>query len=285
MRSLISAVVLAAALFGLVAAVNGADDLSPQMRAQLCQEKKAGLAKLEEEAPQIRAQLAQREPELETARTEMDKWDKLSLAVVAGAIPDWLQTTAKLAGLNPVTYVNREHGKAANKVGPLRDEVTRLKQRQTEVGSQIFLLRDIVDSLRCDAPPVAGPQRPPVDFGAIDRLGQESRDQRYGGGSSPTSGSLGGPPGAAPTLIDQDYRGTAPSSAPGAAQAPAGGPGYGPYGPYGPGVGMVPVPGYSGPSSGYPMPPPGSPAQPCGGAGAGDCPPGQHREQSGGPCH
>src|ERR1700693_119801 len=107
MRRLISAVALAAALCGWVAAVNGADDLSPQMRAQLCQEKKAGLAKLEAEAPQIRAQLSQKEPELEAARTEMDKWDKLSIGVVAGAIPDWVQTTAQLTGLHPVAYGNR----------------------------------------------------------------------------------------------------------------------------------------------------------------------------------
>ncbi|MBI4381151.1 MAG: hypothetical protein HY574_08155 [candidate division NC10 bacterium] len=179
----------AAALFVCGTTVGWAEGLSPEVKAQLCQEKKAGLTKLEAEAPEIRAQLAQKEPELEAARTEMDKWDKLSVAVVAGAVPGWLQTTATLAGLDPTTYVNQQHGKAANKVGPLRDAIRSLKQRQTEVGSQIFLLRDIIEGLGCDTP------TPPVDYNAINQLGQQSQ-QLQPGSQTTTSGQSVQPQGS-----------------------------------------------------------------------------------------
>ena len=122
-------------------------------------------------------------------------------------------------------------------------------------------------------PPQSGPARQPVDFGVIDRLGQESRGLRPGGGAPETGGSLGGPAGTSPSVVGgPGYREPAASTTPGAQQPFPGGPMLPPPGggmttPYGP--------------TGGPYPP----QQPCGGAGAGDCPPGQHREQPGGPCH
>ncbi len=133
--------------------------------------------------------------------------------------------------------------------------------------------RDNVATGTPSQPPQSGPARPPVDFGVIDRLGQESRGLRPGGSAPETSGSLGGPAGAAPTVIDPNYRQPAASTTPGAQQPFPVGPMLPPVGggmqsPYGPGMGPSP------------------PQQPCGGAGgAGDCPTGQHREQPGGPCH
>ena len=110
-----------------------------------------------------------------------------------------------------------------------------------------------------------GSPRPPVDFGAIGQLGQQSHEGRYGGKPSPTAGSLGDPTGTAPpSVIDPNYRGTSTTSTPGADQPPAGGPGYPPAGP-----GQEP----------YPPQPGGA------GIGAGGCPPGQHKDQATGQCH
>jgi len=112
-----------------------------------------------------------------------------------------------------------------------------------------------------------GSPRPPVDFGAIDRLGQQSHEGRYGGKPTPTAGSFGDSTGtAAPIVIDPNYRGPAASSTPGTDQPPPVAPGLPP-----PDAGQEP----------YPPPQPGAGA----GTGAGDCPPGQHREQPGDPCH
>jgi hypothetical protein len=273
MRRLISVGVSVAALFVWVPAITWAEGLSPQVTAMLCQEKKAGLAKLEAEAPGLHAQVAKLEKDY--AAASMAETEAMGLAgnrIRTGSSGFVGDTVDKGAfGLVGAATILRES---------VAKQLASVKARETYVGSQIFLLRDIIEGLGCDKLPVAAPQRPAVDFGAIERLGQESREQGYGGGTSPTSGSFSGSVVGGP-----GYREPAASSTPGAAQAPAGGPGYGPYGPYGPGVGMVPVPGYPVPPPGYPMPAPGSPAQPCGGAGAGDCPPPQHREQPGGPCH
>ena len=248
MRNTIIAFAVFGTLFSMRPAAAADQGLSPQVTAQLCGEKKAGLAKLEAEAPQVRALLAEKEPKLKDARTEMDKWDKLSLAVVAGAIPDWLQTTAKLAGLDPVGYVNREHGRAANKVGPLRDEVAGLKQRQTEVGSQIFLLRDIIEGLGCDALTPAKPQPPPVDYGAIEQLNQQFQQSAPGG----TPGAGGGVSGQSVQPQSPSY--TAPTSGfgttvpTGQSPPPSGGPyGYPPS--YGTPSPQVPWEGLAPPSS------------------------------------
>jgi hypothetical protein len=123
---------------------------------------------------------------------------------------------------------------------------------------------------RSPAAPVGsgvGSPRPPVDFGAIDRLGQQSHEGRYGGKPSPTSGAFGGPEGTPPTVIDPNYA-TPPVAPPppGTDQPPPVAPGLPP-----PDAGQEP----------YPPTQPGAGA----GTGAGDCPPGQHREQPGGPCH
>jgi len=232
-----------------------AQGLSPEVRAQLCREKKAGLARFEAEAPQLRAELARKEGELESVRQEMGKWDKISIAVEAGAIPGWLQVAATSVGLNPKAYVNREHAKHTDKAAPLRDQIRNLKQKESDVANQIFLLRDSIESLRCsDLIP-----RLPVDLGAIDQLGRESHDQRYGGTPSPTSGSFGDPTGGPPIVVDPDYRGTGATSMPGPQDQPYWDPYYPRPGPF---VGPVPV---------IPVPPPRK-----GGKGHGDPPKGCH---------
>ena len=202
--------------------------LSPE--AQLCKAKKDGLASLEAEAPQIRVELAQKEPELETARTENDKWDNLSIGEEGGAIPEWLQTSAKFAGMNPRAYIRREHTKWADKVGKLRDKVTDLKRRQTEVGSQIFLLRDIIAGLGCDTP------TPATDYGAIDQHIQQSQQAGPGGTPQAGSGGFGGTvQSQGPYATPSSESGTSSGSS---AQSP-GQPGYG-LGPYDTGSPRVP---------------------------------------------
>jgi hypothetical protein len=192
--------------------------LSPE--AQLCKAKKDGLASLEAEAPQIRVELAQKEPELETARTENDKWDNLSLGEEAGAVPEWLQTSAKFAGMNPRAYIRREHTKWADKLGKLRDKVTELQRRQTEVGSQIFLLRDIIAGLKCHTLTPA----PPVDYGAIDQHTQQYQ-QSQPGSQTTTSGQSVQPQGsyAAPS---SGFGASSGSTQPAGQQGQQ--PGYGP---------------------------------------------------------
>jgi len=217
----------AAALFVCGTAIGWAEGLSPEVTAQLCKDKKAGLATLEAEAPKVRADLAKKEAELESVRREMDKWDALAIGVAAGAVPAWLQLTAKVAGLNPKAYVNIEHDKHADKAAPLRDEIRSLKQRQTEVGNQIFLLRESIDGLRCDT------LTPPVDYNAIDQLGQQSQQSGPGGTPGTSGGTSGGQP-----VQSQGSGYTAPSSGFGSSGAGTqssgsqGPPGYGP-GPYG----------------------------------------------------
>ena len=210
----------AAALFVCGTAVGWAEGLSSEVKAQLCQEKKAGLAKLEAEAPQIRALLPQKESELESSRAAMDLMDKAVLALESGVIPGWIQAVAG-TGLDAAkAWATQQHGQLVAKVGPLRDEISRLKQRQTEVGSQIFLLRDIIAGLGCDTPTPA----PPVDYGAIDQHTQQFQ-QSGPGATSGTSGQSVQPQGSYAT----------PSSgfgAPSGSTQPAGQqgqqPGYGP---------------------------------------------------------
>lgn len=213
----------AAALFVCGTAIGWTEGLSPEVKAQLCQEKKAGLAKLEAEAPQVRADLAKKEAELENVRREMDKWDALAIGVAAGAVPAWLQLTAKAVGLNPKAYVNIEHDKHADKAGPLRDEIRTLKRRQTEVGNQIFLLRDSIESLRCDTLP------PPVDYNAINQHTQQFQQSGPGAGQG-TSGQSAQPQSSTYTAPSTGFgTPTAPSQSPGSPGYP---PAYGgdPYG-------------------------------------------------------
>ena len=213
--------IAAAALFVSDQAVVRGEELSPEVKAQLCREKKAGLANLEAEAPQIRALLPQKESELESSRAAMDLMDKAVLALESGVIPGWVQAVAG-AGLDAAkAWATQQHGQLVAKVGPLRDEISRLKQRQTEVGSQIFLLRDIIEGLRCDTAPTAGSQRPP-DYGAIGGLGQQFQ-QSQPGGSSGSASSSGGPQGSSYTTPTPGF------GAPGPAAASPPSPG-GPYG-------------------------------------------------------
>ncbi len=138
-------------------------------------------------------------------------------------------------------------------------------------------------SVISDQPPPPGPivgPPPTVDFGAIDKLGGESHGLRPGGGTPATSGSFGGPAGTPPSVVGGPGYGEPPASLTSApSQPPVGGP--------------IAVPPYGGAMTPYSVPIPPSdpsggsspPQQPCGASGAGSCPPGQHREQPGGPCH
>ena len=187
--------------------------------ADLCTDKKNGLATLEAEAPQIRADLAKKEAELESVRREMDKWDELAGGVVLGVVPAWLQLSAKTVGLNPKAYVNIEHDKHADKAGPLRDAISSLKQRQTEVGNQIFLLRDIIGGLGCDTP------IPPVDYNAINQLSEQSQQSGPGATPGTSGGTFGGQ-----SVQSQGAYGT-PSSGSETPGTPAQTPGSQGYGP------------------------------------------------------
>lgn len=257
----IFAAIAAAALFVSDQAIARAEELSPEVKAQLCREKKAGLAKIEAEAPQIRVLLPQKESELESHRAAMDLIDKAVLALESGVIPGWIQAVVG-TGLDAAkAWATQQHGRHVAKVGPLRDEISRLKQRQTEVGSQIFLLRDIIEGLRCDSPPTAGSQRPPVDYDAIGGLGQQFQQSGPGessGSASSSGGQTAQPQGSSYTTPTPGYG--APG---GAAQPPqsSGGyygypPSYGTPSPQIPWEGVVPPSGASGG---------GQPKNPCGG--------------------
>lgn len=228
MRKPIFTVALAVALLVTDQATARAEDLSPEVRAQLCREKKAGLAKLEAEAPAIQAQLKQYKAGLENARIENDELDPLSEAAEVGSlrIPEWLQGQEQLriseSLKDPKAYIAREHAEALNKLGKLRNIVRNLERRQIEVGREIGLLRDMVVSLGCDT------GTPPVDYRAIDEHSRQFQ-QPQPGSQTPTSEQPVVPQGAynTPTPV---------SGAPGAAAAspPSSGVSFGPPPSYGP---------------------------------------------------
>jgi len=104
------------------------------------------------------------------------------------------------------------------------------KARESYVGSQIFLLRDIIAGLGCDTP------TPATDYGAIDQHIQQSQQAGPGGTPQAGSGGFGGTvQSQGPYATPSSESGTSSGSS---AQSP-GQPGYG-LGPYDTGSPRVP---------------------------------------------
>jgi len=176
----------AAALFVCGTAVAWAQGLSLEVKAQLCQEKKAGLAKLEAEAPGLHAQVAKLEAQYAAAQA-------VETNLITGA------TEGIRTGMGGDLGVGLDVGRFAlvDAARKNREEAARqldaAKERERYVGSQIFLLRDIVEGLGCDTP------TPPVDFGAIDQHTKQFQQSAPGATAGTSSqpvvpqGSYGAP--------------------------------------------------------------------------------------------
>jgi hypothetical protein len=110
----------------------------------------------------------------------------------------------------------------------LQKQLESAKERERHVGSQIFLLRDIIAGLGCDTPM--------VDYNAINQLSEQSHQSGPGGTPQAGSGAFGG------TVQSQGPYGT-PSSGSGTSGStqPAGQQGQ--------------QPGYAGPDTGSPQVP------------------------------
>lgn len=209
----------AAAVFVCGTAIGRAEELSPE--AQLCKAKKDGLATLEAEAPGLHAKVAKLEKDY--AAASMAETEALGLAgdrIKTGG-SGFLGDAADKGAFGLV-------GGATAIRESVAQQLASAKERERYVGSQIFLLRDIIQGLRCDT------LTPPVDYNAINQLGEQS--QQSGPGATP--GTSGGTSGGQP-VQSQGSGYTAPSSGYGSSGAgtqssgsQGQSPGYGP-GPYG----------------------------------------------------
>jgi hypothetical protein len=213
-------------LWGLT--IGEAQGLSADAKAQLCSEKKAGLAKLEAEAPALHAQVAKLEKDY--AAASMAETEALGLAgdrVRTGG-SGFLGDAADKGAFGLVGAATLARESVAKQLASAR-------AREKHVASQIFLLRDIIEGLGCGTP------APPVDYNAIDQLGQQSQQSMPGATSGTSGGTSGG------QSVQQQGSGyTAPTSgfgSSGASTQTSGSqgqyPGYGP-GPYG--TGSAPFP-------------------------------------------
>ena len=211
----------AAALFVCGTAIGWAEELSPEVKATLCGEKRAGLATLEAEAPGLHAQVAKLEKDY--AAASMAETEALGLAgdrIKTGG-SGFLGDAADKGAFGLV-------GGATAIRESVAKQLASAKAREKHVGSQIFLLRDMIDGLRCAT------LTPPVDYNAINQLGEQS--QQSGPGATP--GTSGGTSGG--QSVQQQGSGyTGPSSGYGSSGAgtqssgsQGQSPGYGP-GPYG----------------------------------------------------
>ena len=219
----------AAALFVCGTAIGWAEELSPEVKAQLCKDKKAGLATFEAEAPGLHAQVAKLEKDY--AAASMAETEALGLAgdrIKTGG-SGFLGDAADKGAFGLV-------GGATAIRESVAKQLASAKAREKHVGSQIFLLRDIIQGLRCDT------LTPPVDYNAIDQLGQQSQQSGPGATPGANSGAFGG----------QSPESQGPYTAPSGSTQPAGQqgpqPGYGP-GPYGSGSPSVNWQGLVPPSS------------------------------------
>jgi hypothetical protein len=204
----------AAALFVCGTAIGWAEELSPEVKAQLCKEKQAGLATLEAEAPGLHAQVAKLEKGY--AAASMAETEALGLA------GDRIKTGG--SGLVGDTVDKGAFG-LVGAATTLRESVAKqlasAKAREKYVGSQIFLLRDIVQGLRCDTP------TPPVDFRAIDQHTQQFQ-QSGPGATSGTSGQSVQPQGSYATP-SSGFGASSGSTQPAGQQGQQPGYGQGPY--------------------------------------------------------
>jgi hypothetical protein len=210
----------AAALFVCGTAIGWAEELSPE--AQLCKTKKDGLATLEAEAPGLHAKVAKLEAEYAAA-------EAVETNAITGA------TEGIRTGMGGDFGVGLDVGRfgfvdAARKNREAkRRELDSVKERERHVGSQIFLLRDIIAGLGCGAPTPA-----PVDFRAIDQHTQQYQ-QSQPGSQATTSGQSVQPQGSYATP-SSGFGASSGSTQPAGQQGQQ--PGYGP----GPDTGSPQVP-------------------------------------------
>lgn len=183
MRHAITGVISAAALCAWAATVNGADTLSPQVRVQLCSEKKAGLAELEAEAPALHAQVAKLQSEYDAALAAVSKLLTGATDRVTTPSGGYLNL-----GLDAATLKALDVARAS--ADNIKKQLDSSRERETYVGSQIFLLRDIIEGLGCDALTPAKPQPPPIDYGAIDQLNQQFQQSQPGGQTTTSNQSV-----------------------------------------------------------------------------------------------
>ena len=172
----------AAAVFVCGTAIGGAEELSPE--AQLCKAKKDGLATLEAEAPGLHAKVAKLEKDY--AAASMAETEALGLAgdrIKTGG-SGFLGDAADKGAFGLV-------GGATAIRESVAQQLDAAKERERYVGSQIFLLRDIIAGLGCGAPTSA----PPVDFRAIDQHTQQYQ-QSQPGSQATTSGQSVQPQGS-----------------------------------------------------------------------------------------
>lgn len=188
--------------------------------ADLGTDKKNGLAKLEAEAPGLHAQVAKLQGEYAAASlAETEAFDRMGDSARKGS------SNVLGLGLDVASYKIFEAAKNNREAAGNRLNVA--KEEERYVGSQIFLLRDMIAGLGCDTLTPA----PPVDYGAIEQHTQQYQ-QSQPGSQATTSEQLVVPQGAYAT----------PSSGFGTPETPAqtpGSQGYGP-GPYDTGSPRVP---------------------------------------------
>ena len=168
----------AAALFVCGTAIGWAEGLSPEVKAKLCNEKQAGLATLEAEAPGLHAQVAKLEKDY--AAASMAETEALGVAgdrIKTGG-SGFLGDAADKGAFGLV-------GGATAIRESVATQLASAKAREKHVGSQIFLLRDIIQGLGCDT------LTPPVDYNAINQLGEQSQQSGPGGTSQAGSGAFG----------------------------------------------------------------------------------------------
>ncbi len=190
--------------------------LSPEVKAQLCSEKKAGLAKFEAEAPGLHAQVAKLESEYAAAsQAETDAITRMNTRVQtpSGGIVEGLIDV----GAFKLVEAARTRREAVAK------QLASAKERERYVGNQVFLLRDIIQGLGCDTPTPA-----PMDYRAIDQHTQQFQ-QSGPGGMSGTSGQSAQPQSSTYTAPSTGFGSSSGSTQPAGQQGQQ--PGYGP-GPY-----------------------------------------------------
>lgn len=211
----------AAAVFVCGTAIGWAEELSPE--AQLCKAKKDGLATLEAEAPGLHAKVAKLEKDY--AAASMAETEALGLAgdrIKTGG-SGFLGDAADKGAFGLVGGATAIRESAAQ-------QLDAAKERERYVGSQIFLLRDIIAGLGCGAQTPA----PPVDFRAIDQHTQQYQ-QSQPGSQTTTSGQSVQPQGSYATP-SSGFGASSGSTQPAGQQGQQ--PGYGP----GPDTGSPQVP-------------------------------------------
>jgi hypothetical protein len=165
-------------------AVVSAQGSTPEAQDRLCEEKKQGLARLEQEAPGLRTQITNLENYLATLRTPLPTSEDIDnkiaeaqrgLQALAGSTGS---AASDLVRVNQRRYYEVElsfwqsikrgatplaRGVALDKIlgerVAVEKQLASLRQRQTYVASQISILRDAIASLKC---PLSRPLSPPI---------------------------------------------------------------------------------------------------------------------------